>query len=89
MSDFYSNNALMNLKYKWVLDFLAIGGAVGGSALMAANIGIEYNPIAYILFLINSIASVLILRSTVGTKSLTLVNFYFIVVNLVGLYRYS
>lgn len=87
--DFRGGDVFVNRVAKSIIDIIAVGGAVGGSAIMAANIGMQYAVISYVLFLVSSIASVVILSGTVGTKSLTIVNFYFILINVVGIIRYS
>ena len=71
------------------LDAIVIGSAMGGSALVAAKIGIEFIIMAYVLFLINCLSSIALLHKTKGAKSLTIVNLYFVVINIVGIYRYS
>ena len=69
-----------------LLDVSAAGGAIIGSALVAMRIGGDLGMIiAYVLFLLSAIASVIILRGTAGTKSLTFTNLYFIVINVVGI----
>lgn len=80
---------MFELSKKQFADIVAVGGAVLGSALMAADLGNTAAIFAYALFLVSSIASVMILRNTVGTKALTFVNVYFIFINTVGIVRYS
>ncbi len=69
-----------------LLDVLVLAGAVGGSSLIAANIGM--NVLGYVLFLISSVSSLILLRGTNVSKSLVLVNLYFTLMNVLGIIRY-
>ncbi len=71
---------------KLILDSLVLCGAIGGSTLIAANIGM--NVLGYVLFLISSVSSLLLLRGTNVSKSLVLVNLYFTLMNVLGIMRY-
>jgi hypothetical protein len=71
---------------KKVLDVIALGGAMIGSFLIAANIGMT--QLGYILFLASSIASVTLLSSSDASKSLLWTNVFFIVMNIIGIVRY-
>ena len=65
-------------------NIIALGGAVTGSALVAANIGAA--GIGYIMFLASSIASVyLLMRSSDAPTSLIYQNVFFVVINLIGI----
>ncbi len=71
---------------KTLLDVLVLVGAIGGSTLIAANVGM--NVIGYVLFLISSVSSLLLLRQSNASKSLVLVNLYFTAMNVLGIFRY-
>jgi hypothetical protein len=71
---------------KMILDVLVLVGAIGGSTLIAANIGM--NVLGYVLFLISSVASLLLLRQSDASKSLVWVNLYFTAMNVIGIVRY-
>jgi len=67
---------------------VALGGAVGGSVLIAANVGLAV--LGYVLFLASSIAGVYLLVSTKNApQALIYQNLFFIVVNIFGLIRHS
>jgi len=73
---------------KRIADVLALGGAIGGSGLIAANVGL--NAVGYVLFLLSSVSSLYLLKTTKNApKSLILQNLFFVMVNLVGLVRYG
>lgn len=72
---------------KHIANILALGGAVGGSFLVAANVGVAV--VGYVLFLLSSVASLYLLRKTDNSpKSLVYQNIFFICVNIFGLYRH-
>lgn len=71
---------------KRVLDFLAVAGAVGGSTLIASNVGL--NVLGYALFLISSLASLQLLRQSDASKSLIVINLWFTAMNVLGIVRY-
>lgn len=72
---------------KQVFDVLALGGAMGGSALIAANIGL--NQLGYLLFFLSSVSSLVLLRRVDNApKALVYQTVFFIVMNLIGLIRY-
>ena len=67
---------------------VALGGAVGGSVLIAANVGLAV--LGYMLFLASSIASVYLLVTTRNApQALIYQNVFFIVVNIFGLVRHG
>jgi hypothetical protein len=70
-----------------ILDFLSLGGAVVGSALIASNIGKA--RIGYVLFLISATASCILLLNSDASKSLLLTNLWFIVMNIIGIVRHK
>ena len=72
---------------KRFLDICVVAGAIGGSTLIASNIGM--NVFGYILFLVSSVASLFLLRRSDASKSLVLVNLYFTAMNMIGIIRYS
>jgi hypothetical protein len=67
---------------------VALGGAVGGSVLIAANVGLAV--LGYVLFLASSIAGVYLLVTTKNApQALVYQNLFFIVVNIFGLVRHG
>jgi hypothetical protein len=67
---------------------VALGGAVGGSVLIAANVGLAV--LGYVLFLASSIAGVYLLVTTKNApQDLVYQNLFFIVVNIFGLVRHG
>lgn len=67
---------------------VALGGAVGGSLLVAANIGLA--AVGYLLFLASSVAGVYLLAVTKNSpRALVLQNLFFVVVNIFGLVRHG
>lgn len=70
-----------------ILDIAALGGAMVGSFLIAANIG--KIRLGYLFFLISSIASVALLVGSDASKSLLLTNIFFIIMNVTGLVRHK
>jgi hypothetical protein len=71
-----------------IANFFALGGAIGGSTLVASNLGLAF--LGYILCLASSVASAYLLIKTRGApKSLILQNLFFVVVNVVGIVRYG
>jgi uncharacterized protein (UPF0261 family) len=73
---------------KHISSVVALGGAVGGSVLIAANIGLAV--VGYTLFLASSVASVHLLVTTKNSPiALILQNLFFVVVNVFGLIRHS
>lgn len=72
---------------KQVFDVLALGGAMGGSALIAANVCL--NQLGYLLFFLSSVSSLVLLRRVDNApKALVYQTVFFIVMNLIGLVRY-
>lgn len=73
---------------KKIADVLALGGAILGSMLVAANIGLAV--FGYVAFLLASIASIYLLYHTRNApKSLILQNIFFVGVNVFGLFRHG
>ena len=71
---------------KKLADIVTMGGAVGGSLLIASNTGL--NLPGYALFLASSVAGTYLLRKTKDApKSLLLTNVFFVAVNVFGLFR--
>jgi hypothetical protein len=67
---------------------VALGGAVVGSVLIAANVGLAV--LGYVLFLASSIAGVYLLVTTKNApQALVYQNLFFIVVNIFGLVRHG
>ena len=67
---------------------VALGGAVGGSVLIAANVGLAV--LGYVLFLASSVAGVYLLVTTLNApRALIYQNVFFIVVNIFGLVRHG
>lgn len=62
-----------------------LAGGIQGSLLLA--LAIPESKWGYLLFLIGSIAGVQVGRMT-KIKSLTILNFYFTIVNGIGVYRW-
>ena len=73
---------------KNIASIVALGGAVGGSVLIAANVGLAV--VGYVLFLASSVAGVYLLVTTRDApKALIYQNVFFILVNIFGLVRHS
>jgi hypothetical protein len=67
---------------------VALGGAVGGSVLIAANVGLA--AVGYVLFLASSVAGVYLLVTTRNAPhALIYQNVFFIAVNIFGLVRHG
>jgi hypothetical protein len=76
----------MQPKIKLMLDVLVVAGAIGGSSIIALNLG--WNFFGYILFLVSSVSAVILMRGTTVPNSVFLVNVFFVIINLVGVVRY-
>lgn len=74
------------LTLKFAADLLAVGGSIIGSSLIASNIG--YNGLGYFFFILASVATLYLLTISTASKSLYVVNGYFLFINIVGLVRY-
>ena len=84
----HSDRRLMvKITRRFVLDFIAMGGAMAGSILVASNSGNAV--LGYSMFLASAIASAILLKITNGPKSLYLTNLYFVVVNIIGIIQFS
>lgn len=74
-------------KFQWVhvAEFVMIVGAIVGSTMLAANA--DFSKWGYTFFTISSMAGIYvgIIRKT---NSLTLLNGYFTIVNIAGVYRW-
>ena len=79
--------ASLFMRYKLLLDILAVGGAILGSTLIAVNIGM--NVLGYLLFMVSSASSFILLRSSDVSKSQIIIVMYFMIINAVGFIRYS
>jgi hypothetical protein len=67
---------------------VALGGAMGGSALIAANVGLEI--LGYVMFLASSVASIYLLTNTENApRALIYQNIFFVCVNVFGLWRHG
>lgn len=71
---------------RMIADIIAVGGSVIGSTLIASNTG--YNASGYVFFILASIATLYLLSVSTASRSLYVVNLYFVFINLVGLMRY-
>jgi len=71
---------------KVVSDIVAVSGSILGSTIIAMNLG--YNALGYFFFILASIATLHLLCISTASKSLYVVNAYFLVINVVGLFRY-
>ena len=75
---------------KRLLDIVAVGGGMIGSLTVALKLGHPYVFYGYIFFLLSSLATIKILLAVKGNvKSLLLINWYFLVVNVIGIFRYA
>jgi hypothetical protein len=71
-----------------IASVIALGGAVGGSVLIAANVGLAV--LGYVLFLASSVAGVYLLVTTLNApRALIYQNVFFILVNIFGLVRHG
>jgi hypothetical protein len=71
---------------KKILDVIALGGAMIGSALISTNTG--YVVFGFCFFLVSSVASTLLLLKSDASKALLLTNLWFIGMNIVGIWRH-
>ncbi len=71
---------------EWWIDAIALVGSVVGSILVASNTGLTLY--GYICFLVASFASIVILRKSHVSKSMLFLNWYYVVINCVGVVRY-
>jgi hypothetical protein len=65
---------------------ISFWGAVIASLLLALNIPIS--GWAYILFLLSNFASAYIMRDTTTPKAIVYQNYYFVVINIIGIARW-
>ena len=73
---------------KNIASVIALAGAVGGSVLIAANVGLAV--LGYVLFLASSVAGVYLLVTTLNApRALIYQNVFFILVNIFGLVRHG
>ena len=78
---------MMNKKIKKLIaDAIYLGGSLGGSTLIALNIGM--NAYGYMLFLLASLAGIYLLMKSDASRSLMIVTLYFTGVNFMGMVRY-
>lgn len=70
---------------KRFLDVVALGGAMIGSFLIAANIGMMWW--GYVFFLASSLAACYLLLNSTASKSLLMTNIFFCIMNIIGLIR--
>jgi hypothetical protein len=71
---------------KTILEQISFWGAVTGSLLLALNIPVS--GWAYIPFLMSNFASAYIMRDTGTPKAIIYQNYYFVVINLIGIARW-
>ena len=71
---------------KLIADIFAVGGSIIGSTLIASNTG--HNGLGYFFFILASFATLYLLKISTASKSLYVVNAYFLIINMVGLVRY-
>lgn len=71
---------------KTILTHTSFWGAVSASLLLALNIPIS--GWAYILYLISNIASLYIIQNTNTPVVIVYQNYYFVIINLVGIFRW-
>ncbi len=77
---------MLNNKTKKIWDSLYLFGSLAGAPLIALNISL--GVWGYVLFLISSISSIILLKSSNASKSLMIVAVYFTIVNAIGIIRY-
>jgi hypothetical protein len=66
---------------------LVLYGSMAGSALIALNIGM--NLLGFCFFLASSIASAWVMRGATGSgKAILYQSYFFIVMNVIGIYRH-
>lgn len=71
---------------KLIADVLVVLGSLVGSTLIALNVGL--NELGYICFIVASVFTMYLLLNSTASRSLLLVNLYFLIINVVGLFRY-
>lgn len=76
----------MNVLIKLFADILTIIGSIGGSTLIALNIG--YNSLGYFLFIVSGISSMYLMLQSTVSRSILAVNVFYIFINVVGFGRY-
>lgn len=69
-----------------IADVVVVVGSIAGSTLTASNLG--YNNIGYVFFILASLATLYLLSLCNASKSLYVVNGYFLIINVVGVIRY-
>ena len=69
-----------------IIEIASVTGAVGGSSLIAMNLG--YNQLGYMFFIVSSLSSLYLLRNSNASKALLITNAYFLIINIVGVIRY-
>ena len=77
----------MHRQLKIALNVLTLSGGMIGSILVASNIGV--GVYGYILFLMSSITSSVLLWSDKEQRALLALNLFYIAVNIFGLIRLS
>lgn len=71
---------------KRLCEILALAGNIAGAMLVALSQNhAEYGIVGYIFFLIGNVTSLWLLRHSNASNSLTLINIYFIIANVVGI----
>lgn len=79
------NQCLVGITPLFIYEALMVVGSVLGSILLALNI--EYSKYGYLLFLIGSVFG-LITSIIIKKKSFMFMNFYFTLVNILGVIRW-
>lgn len=74
------------LQFKIFLDAVYLIGSIGGSAIVASNTG--NNFFGYFLFLLASIAGIILIIQSNVSKSVLWVSIYFLLINIFGLIRH-
>lgn len=77
---------MLTSRAKKMWDGLYLFGSMSGAPLIALNISL--GVWGYVLFLISSVASIMLLKGSNASKSMMIVAVYFTIVNTIGIIRY-
>lgn len=80
-------NASKNNPRKVFLDVMYVTGTFIGSTLIASNTG--NNILGFWAYLVASAAGITLVHMSNASRSLLLVGYYYVIVNIVGIYRHT
>lgn len=71
---------------KLILNTLTLICAIIGSTIIALNLG--YNVIGYGFFVVSSVTAIYLLINRKGVTGVLITNIYFLLMNILGIFRY-